>query len=180
MLDARLFRRRQHGLPERRTDTSHVGGGKRAARHRGLAQESSTSNVWKEERGVSHGESADPIRMPAVRRLRHSDCSGPCMALVERIGRYTEFARFLGKYGTSDVINASARAAQPADAEEFAADVEQLGPTFIKLGQLLSTRADLLQPAYAEALARLQDHVEPFPFADVARIVEEDLDIRLS
>jgi predicted unusual protein kinase regulating ubiquinone biosynthesis (AarF/ABC1/UbiB family) len=102
------------------------------------------------------------------------------MALVERIGRYADFARFVGKYGTSDVVSSSGRQAHAVDAQEFAADVERLGPTFIKLGQLLSTRADLLQPAYAEALARLQDHVEPFPFADVARIVEDDLGIRLS
>ena len=66
------------------------------------------------------------------------------------------------------------------DAHELTCDVERLGPTFVKLGQLLSTRADLLQPVYADALTRLQDNVEPFPFADVARIVEEELGVRLS
>ena len=64
--------------------------------------------------------------------------------------------------------------------EALAADLEKLGPTFVKLGQVLSTRPDLLPPAYLEALARLQDNVKPFPFADVQRIVEEELGARLS
>ena len=63
---------------------------------------------------------------------------------------------------------------------ELAADLERLGPTFIKLGQLLSTRADLLPPPYLEALSRLQDKVEPFSFAEVERIVEEELGVRIS
>ncbi len=70
--------------------------------------------------------------------------------------------------------------ADAREAEEFARDLEALGPTFIKLGQLLSTRADLLPPAYLEALARLQDDVAPFPFEDVERIVQDELGVRLS
>ncbi|MGH3365573.1 MAG: ABC1 kinase family protein [Nocardioidaceae bacterium] len=54
------------------------------------------------------------------------------------------------------------------------------GPTFIKLGQLLSSRVDLLTPAYIEALARLQDKVEPFPFEQVEEIVSSELEVRLS
>ena len=55
-----------------------------------------------------------------------------------------------------------------------------MGPAFIKLGQLLSTRADLLPPEYLDALRRLQDDVEPFSFADVERVVEADLGVRIS
>src|SRR6185436_2522707 len=51
---------------------------------------------------------------------------------------------------------------------------------FIKLGQLLSTRAELLPAAYVEALARLQDDVEPFSYAEVVEIVERELGVRLS
>ena len=65
-------------------------------------------------------------------------------------------------------------------AAEFASDLERLGPTFVKLGQLLSSRADLLPPAYITALARLQDSCEPFPFAEVERIVQNELGARLS
>ena len=103
------------------------------------------------------------------------------MEFVQRLNRYGEFARFVAKYGGSDVVaNPDADERAPIDAQELACDVERMGPTFVKLGQLLSTRADLLRPAYAEALARLQDDVEPFPFADVAGIVEGELRVRLS
>lgn len=70
--------------------------------------------------------------------------------------------------------------ASTSEAEAFARDLEALGPTVIKLGQLLSTRADLLPQPYLDALARLQDDIEPFPYADVERIVQEELGVRLS
>jgi ubiquinone biosynthesis protein len=78
-----------------------------------------------------------------------------------------------------------AEAADPVDgasalASRLASDLEKLGPAYIKLGQLLSTRSDLLPPAYLDALARLQDRVEPFPFADVERIIQQELGVRLS
>ena len=66
------------------------------------------------------------------------------------------------------------------EAKELAADLEKLGPTFIKLGQLLSTRADLLPVPYLEALSRLQDHIEPFPYEEVDRIVSSELGVRIS
>ncbi len=108
------------------------------------------------------------------------------MALADRLSRYRKFARFVVRYGRADFVTrgATATAARvegdAAEARAFAADLERLGPTFIKLGQLLSTRADLLPPVYLEALARLQDNVDPFPFADVERIVQEELGVRLS
>jgi ubiquinone biosynthesis protein len=101
------------------------------------------------------------------------------MAVVERLSRYGEFAGFVAKYARRDVAS-SADVPDNVDADALACDVERLGPTFIKLGQLLSTHADLLHPAYAEALARLQDDVEPFPPADAIRIVEDELRVRLS
>ena len=62
----------------------------------------------------------------------------------------------------------------------LADDLEAMGPTFIKLGQFLSTRTDLLPAPYVEALSRLQDNVAPFPFTDVERIVTEELGVRIS
>jgi ubiquinone biosynthesis protein len=50
-----------------------------------------------------------------------------------------------------------------------------LGPTFIKMGQVLSTRPDLLRPDTIDELRRLQDRLPAFRFAHVARVVEEDL-----
>lgn len=57
----------------------------------------------------------------------------------------------------------------------LARTLERLGATFVKFGQILSTRPDLLGPGYIEALARLQDRVPPAPFASVERVLTEDL-----
>lgn len=105
--------------------------------------------------------------------------------------RYVDLVRLLRRYGRSDLVSGaqldefSVDEAKPGDAddlagdtgtaERFAADLERMGPTFIKLGQLLSTRFDLLPASYTTALARLQDTVEPIPFADVREVVEGEL-----
>src|SRR3989440_560752 len=110
----------------------------------------------------------------------------------ERLKRYKDVVAMLIKYGRGDLVQqtglskisgngdrALARKTEPK-AEEFAADLEKLGPTFIKLGQLLSTRADMLPEPYLDALSRLQDNVGPFPFDEVERIVSSELGGRLS
>lgn len=51
----------------------------------------------------------------------------------------------------------------------------ELGPTFIKVGQLFSTRADLFPAAYVEELSKLQDQVPAFTYEQVEKIVQEDL-----
>jgi predicted unusual protein kinase regulating ubiquinone biosynthesis (AarF/ABC1/UbiB family) len=104
--------------------------------------------------------------------------------------RYKDIAVLPAKYGRADLAKGigveeeigrpAAAEGVPPKAEELARDLEKLGPTFIKLGQLLSTRADVLPVAYVEALARLQDDVEPFSFAEVERIVSEELQTRIS
>ena len=107
----------------------------------------------------------------------------------ERLKRYKDIAMLLMKYGRSDLVSKEGlegidleetSASTVATAEELAADLEKLGPTFIKLGQLLSTRADLLPPAYLDALARLQDQIGPFPYEEVEQIVSSELGIRIS
>src|SRR5215510_5665311 len=110
----------------------------------------------------------------------------------ERLKRYKDVAMLLIKYGRSDLINVAglegsvlpdeiaAESQEAAPAEDLAKDLEKLGPTFIKLGQLLSTRADLLPGPYLDALTRLQDQIEPFPFDEVERIVSGELAVRIS
>jgi ubiquinone biosynthesis protein len=67
-----------------------------------------------------------------------------------------------------------------ATAEELANDLEKMGPTFIKIGQLLSTRSDILPAVYIQALTRLQDKVKPFDFAEVDKAISSELGVRTS
>ena len=109
----------------------------------------------------------------------------------ERLKRYKDVAMLLMKYGRSDLVKqagledsldldeAELTKSAPG-AQELAADLEKLGPTFIKLGQLLSTRGDLLPAPYLEALSRLQDQIEPFPYEEVDSIVSGELGVRIS
>jgi predicted unusual protein kinase regulating ubiquinone biosynthesis (AarF/ABC1/UbiB family) len=64
--------------------------------------------------------------------------------------------------------------------EALARALERMGPTFVKLGQVISTRGDLLPTRYLSALERLQDDVEPIPYAQVHETVEKELGIRIS
>jgi ubiquinone biosynthesis protein len=105
--------------------------------------------------------------------------------------RYKDIAMLFWKYGTSDLarefdaqnldqdkkINSQPGASKP---EELADDLEKMGPTFVKFGQLLSSRPDLLPEPYLKALARLQDKVKPFSFVEVEQIVASELGVRIS
>jgi predicted unusual protein kinase regulating ubiquinone biosynthesis (AarF/ABC1/UbiB family) len=113
----------------------------------------------------------------------------------EHLSRYRDLAVLIAKYGRPGLVkqvgldeaieetdaptDESARDAK-ALGEGLARDLEKMGPTYIKLGQLLSTRYDLLPEAYCDALARLQDDVEPFPFAEVEPIVTAEVGLRMS
>jgi len=66
---------------------------------------------------------------------------------------------------------------QPQRAKELAELLTRLGPTFIKVGQALSIRSDLLPPAYLEGLATLQDSVPPFPSDQALRRIAEELGV---
>ncbi len=102
--------------------------------------------------------------------------------------RYKEIGLLLAKHVRAGIAQQSADAGADAmvsdeaghDATKLAQELEKMGPTFVKLGQVLSTRSDLLPPVYLDALHRLQDKVEPFPFADVERTVTTELGVRLS
>ena len=109
----------------------------------------------------------------------------------EHLRRYRDVALLLIKYGRRDLVAVAgldpvlsdepvATEATRRIAEDLANDLERMGPTFIKLGQLLSSRPDILPEEYIRALARLQDRVEPFAFSEVEPLVTEELGVRLS
>src|SRR3981189_767537 len=59
-------------------------------------------------------------------------------------------------------------------AREFRVALEELGTTFLKLGQLLSSRPDLLPDVYIEELGNLVDHVAPVEFAEIEQVIDEE------
>src|ERR1700687_4250844 len=99
----------------------------------------------------------------------------------EHLKRYRDIALLIAKYGRPGLLKQAGLDEVIEDgppngemvktAEALAADLEKLGPTFIKLGQVLSVRYDLLPAEYCDGLARLQDDVAPFAFEDVERIL---------
>lgn len=111
---------------------------------------------------------------------------------ANHLKRYKEIALLLWKYGHSDLVKQmgiddaidpqEAKAADSGEAgpEQLANDLEAMGPTYVKLGQVLSGRPDLLPDTYLKALARLQDKVKPFSYAEVEQIVSTELGVRIS
>ncbi len=107
------------------------------------------------------------------------------------LNRYREVVTVLAKHGFGDLlhmlrldsyIEAGLKGVMrhpPVDTaarpERVRLALQDLGPTFVKAGQYLSTRADILPVEYLRELAKLQDHVPPFPAEEARRIVEEDL-----
>src|SRR5665213_331225 len=105
--------------------------------------------------------------------------------------RYRQIAALLWKYGRSDMVHQMSIkeefdiedikvGAKDAAPEQLADDLDAMGPTYVKIGQVLAGRPDILPEAYRKALARLQDHVKPFPFEDVERIILAELGVRIS
>lgn len=103
------------------------------------------------------------------------------------LGRYRDLALLMIKHKQRDLVHKLgldklfdssenlAAGAEAVDAREIVNDLEKLGPTFIKLGQLFSTRTDMLPEEYLEALTRLQDNVAAMPFTEVEKILREEL-----
>ncbi|MBI3954247.1 MAG: universal stress protein [Chloroflexi bacterium] len=92
--------------------------------------------------------------------------------------RGLHIARVLAQAGLRDAW----RQSQPGDeaairegARRFRAALDELGPTFAKIGQILSTRRDLLPPAFIEELTKLQERVTPLTEAEVVAVMEQEL-----
>ena len=94
------------------------------------------------------------------------------------IGRLSEIARVAGRHGFGYVFD---RRRTPPDVpvaergRRLREMLDELGPTFVKFGQLLSTRPDVVPPDIVAELRKLQDDVSPIPFAQVAEVIEADL-----
>src|SRR6476661_11080060 len=104
---------------------------------------------------------------------------------------YQQIAALLLKYGRTDIVQDFTTSELIEEKEirqdrgtvsptDLADDLEKMGPTFVKLGQILSSRPDLLPEPYIKALTRLQDKVKPFPYDEVEQIIVTELGVRLS
>jgi predicted unusual protein kinase regulating ubiquinone biosynthesis (AarF/ABC1/UbiB family) len=106
--------------------------------------------------------------------------------LAATVGLFTRYG--LRDFAAQQGLEALGHAPEPGEdytgspdrAAAFRKRLVELGPAYIKLGQVLSTRPDLLPPTYIDELEQLQDGVEPVPTIDVVNIIEEELGGRLS
>jgi len=103
--------------------------------------------------------------------------------------RHRKLVGILFKYGGRGLIDrlklgsflAGNQEHMQASAGELAADLEALGPTYIKFGQLLSTRSDLLPDAVLVELERLQDQIQPMPYEyEMVKTIIEKIANRIS
>ncbi|MCK9591725.1 MAG: AarF/ABC1/UbiB kinase family protein [Methanoregula sp.] len=112
--------------------------------------------------------------------------------MVTRIMRYAQIVDVLSKYGfgigLEKIFPGRARFRLPrpglprpgktSDAstvyERIRLALEELGPTFVKFGQIMSTRAELLPPELINELKKLQDHAKPLPFSKVRGVIEQN------
>ncbi|BBO74975.1 ubiquinone biosynthesis protein UbiB [Desulfosarcina widdelii] len=108
------------------------------------------------------------------------------------LNRYRQILGVFFKYGFEDIIellkidqyieiglqvisrNRKERMERLSRAVRVRMAIEELGPTYIKLGQILSTRPDLVPVDFVRELAKLQDKVPSFPFSDVTRIIRDE------
>lgn len=100
--------------------------------------------------------------------------------------RYRQIVSLMLRFGFSELVRSSGledligedlgkytRRAHPAP-KDLVHELEQMGPTFVKLGQVLSSRGDLMPPEYIEALSQLQDEVEEVDYEGIAGVVSEE------
>ncbi len=112
---------------------------------------------------------------------------------MKHLDQYKDLAFFLWKYGNSDLVeqaklgdldtdewNEKEGSSDGTSPSEMVEDLKAMGPAFIKLGQLLSTRPDLLPSEYIDELTNLQDDVEAVPYEQIQEIVENELGVKIS
>ena len=120
--------------------------------------------------------------IPFGRQLKELGRLGHVLGVLTRHGfgwliislhldRFVPFRRRLLKHRRIEPEEAAA----PSTAARVARVFEELGPTYVKLGQVLGSRQDLLPPAYIEEFRKLQDRVQPFPTGEARQVIEEEL-----
>src|SRR6476619_2783556 len=111
------------------------------------------------------------------------------MSESSSLGRTAQILQFLLKYRSAGVftgldLDAATLSDDATTAEgkpeEFVSDLEALGPAFIKIGQALSTRPDMVPAPYLAALERMQDNVAPEPFETIRPVIEDALGVRIN
>jgi ubiquinone biosynthesis protein len=114
---------------------------------------------------------------PAVRQLGR-------ISEIAQVAARHGFGHFFEMHGPGAVRSRRAREIDPTvqgspRGRRLREMLDELGPTFVKFGQLLSTRPDVVPPDIVFELKALQDAVRPFSFAHAERVVEEELDLTL-
>ncbi len=123
---------------------------------------------------LSGGEQA-PESVRVLQSKGEPQTSEPHLA-----GRAMHIATVMAKHGLKELFSQpdqSDGSIRRQQAKRLRAALEELGPTFSKLGQVLSTRPDLLPAEYIEELAMLQSQVPPMPEREVVRVAEQELGV---
>ena len=126
------------------------------------------------ERGS--GRDRPARRRPYTARMR-------ARPAVRQLGRLSEIGQVAARHGFGYLLETrrpfrwrrAAEADGPSRGQRLRELLDELGPTFVKFGQLLSTRPDLVPPDIVAELRALQDDVRPFPFAEVEATLEREL-----
>ena len=113
---------------------------------------------------------------------------------VRQLGRLSEIAQVAAKHGFGYLFDGRRLDGRPFRRRELeipagdggssrgqrvTAMLDELGPTFVKFGQLLSTRPDVVPPDIVFELRTLQDQVTPFPTEQAVAVIEEDLGLSI-
>jgi ubiquinone biosynthesis protein len=120
------------------------------------------------------GGAAVPSALPAEPA---EEAAGPTPG--DLLGRAARIARVMASHGVRGRFGSPGPGEESAQAQarHFREALDELGPTFAKLGQILSTRPDLLPDAFVAELATLQDHVTPLTEAEVVALMEQELHV---
>ncbi len=96
------------------------------------------------------------------------------------MARGTKIGTVFAKHGLKELFgrpDADGAVGRRRQAKRLRSSLEELGPTFAKIGQILSTRPDLMPPEFIEELATLQDNVPPLTEEQVVRVMEQELGV---